>query len=290
MSRVLLTTREEFDRARPEYRPWLALLAEAERALRDPLWAHGVSVRTDAASSRPASQAPRLDGAVIAVEARGADRFVRHLFQRAALAGGPASLRVAARDENLDALSVLEAAVCQDASGLEGWGRRLRVSAAVLSTMAGLAATPLLHACRRTWQEAGPPLGWTQGYCPVCGAWPTVAEAQGLERRRQLRCGRCGSDWPTMWLSCPYCGNGDHSALGSLTVGESGLETRKIETCLLCRGYLKILTTLQATPPEAIAFVDLATIELDVAALERGYARPDRPAYSLRASVVRAAA
>jgi hypothetical protein len=26
---------------------------------------------------------------------------------------------------------------------------------------------------------------WKPGYCPICGGWPTLAEACGLERSRQ---------------------------------------------------------------------------------------------------------
>src|SRR5438552_1345771 len=62
----------------------------------------------------------------------------------------------------------------------------------------------LLRACGRQLQTHIPS-GWSRGYCPVCGAWPVLAELRGLERTRCLRCGRCGVDWQRPWLACVYC-------------------------------------------------------------------------------------
>lgn len=280
--RPTVATPEVLARDHPEWGPWLALLAEAQRALNTPSWTR---VGPEAGQPPASGSAPLLQEAVIGVEPRRADRFVRRLFEIAGTGGGPATaLRSATRDDRLDALGLLEAAICQDAGRLDEQARRLGVESAVLGAVLAVAATPLLHACRRAWEDRLP-AGWTNGWCPVCGAWPTLAEARGLERSRQLRCGRCGGDWRTDWLRCPYCGNGDHARLSSL-VADAALQTRKVETCEMCRGYLKTLTTLQATPADALALVDLATIDLDVAALEHGYARPDEPACGLSARVV----
>jgi FdhE protein len=81
-------------------------------------------------------------------------------------------------------------------------------------------------------------------------------------------------------LCCPYCGEADHQRLGFLAADNSS-ETRRVETCASCKGYVKTLATLQATPPYAVTLADLATVDLDVVALERGYTRPERPGYAL---------
>src|SRR5256885_10625390 len=52
-------------------------------------------------------------------------------------------------------------------------------------------------------------------YCPLCGVWPVVAEYTGLERKRQLRCGRCGVGWAIPLLRCVYCDQTDHDQLRS---------------------------------------------------------------------------
>jgi formate dehydrogenase maturation protein FdhE len=55
--------------------------------------------------------------------------------------------------------------------------------------------------------------------------------------------------------------------------------------CPDCRTYLKTLTTLGPLSAEEIAVQDLATVELDLAALEREYQRPTRPGFPLRVTV-----
>jgi hypothetical protein len=62
----------------------------------------------------------------------------------------------------------------------------------------------------------------------------------------------------------------------------------RVETCEACRGYLKSITRLRATPPEALVLVDLDTVELDILALEHGYTRRERPGYRLGAKVIEA--
>ena len=284
MSTPLATGLAELACDHPEWRPWLTLLSVAHGTFGDPLWARAVP---DGATLMEQAQsgAPLLEGAVLSVDAEGADRFMRRIFGVAESNGGSAApLEAAAHDPRLDSLAILEAAIRQDTRGLSRWATILSVEPAALRAVAGVAATPLLHACRCAWQD-GLTQGWTRGYCPVCGAWPTLAEARGLERSRHLRCGRCGGDWRTDWRGCPFCANADHATLGSL-VGDESMESRTVEACEACEGYLKAITTLKATPADALTLVDLDSVELDIAALEHGYVRPEDSGYRLRVRVV----
>jgi FdhE protein len=146
-----------------------------------------------------------------------------------------------------------------------------------------MAALPLLQACGRAMARELPATWW-EGYCPLCGTWPVVAEYTGLERKRQLRCGRCGSAWAIPLLRCVFCDETEHENLGYLTP-EAGEQTRKIEVCHTCKGYLKAFTTVRTLAPWAILLDDLTTVPLDVAALERGYHRPERTGYALEARI-----
>jgi len=269
---------------KPEWKSWLSLLSAVHRAFEDPMWARAVP-EGPVTAEPPQSPAPLLERAVLRVDAEGADRFVREIFGLAESNGGSSPpLESAARDTRLDALALLEAAIRQDARSLRQWATTLGVESSALRVAAAVSATPLLHACRRAWEHRLP-RGSTRGYCPVCGAWATLAEARGLERGLHLRCGRCGGDWLTGGGSCPYCANADPATLGSL-VSDGPVENRKIETCGACRGYLKLITTLQATPADALTLIDLDTLELDIAALEESYVRPEEPAYRLRTRVI----
>ena len=150
--------------------------------------------------------------------------------------------------------------------------------------MAGqLAALPLLQTCGRGLAPELP-AAWWEGYCPLCGAWPVLAEYTGLERTRQLRCGRCGTGWAVPALRCVFCSETDHENLGYLAPEEDE-RMRRVEVCQTCKGYLKGLTTVRPLAPWGILLDDLMTVPLDVAALERGYHRPERPGCALEARI-----
>lgn len=269
-------------REHPEWRSWLALLEQALLEVRDPSW--GLAAPEPGAGR--AAAAPLLAGAVVVVDPSPAGRWLRRLLETAARGegAGAASLAAAARADRLDPLAVLEAAVCQDEARLASLAAALGAEPGALQAAAHLAAMPLVQACGRH-LAARIPHAWPRGYCPVCGAWPTLAELCGLENARRLRCARCGSEWGIAWLRCPYCGETGHEQLGSLVPERQG-ESRKVDVCAACRGYIKTVTTLRPAPPYGVALEDLATVDLDVAARARGYTRPERPAFPLGARLV----
>jgi FdhE protein len=127
-----------------------------------------------------------------------------------------------------------------------------------------------------------------EGYCPVCGAWPALAEVRGIERSRYLRCGRCGGQWQAHLLFCPYCGTTDHREQISLVPENSSKSA--IDACKRCLGYVKTFTTLQGSPPAKVILDDLASVELDVAAAAQGYKRPEGAGYSLNVTVTESGA
>jgi FdhE protein len=265
-------------RSRAEWRPWFDVLEAVREAARDPAW--------DTTVPSPAADAvPVLAGATVTVPARQLSRWLGHLFTRAAGGGGAAAGLAAVATAGSDHLAaIFEAALEEDADRLTALADELGADAGALQAVAAVAPVPLLRACARRWAGRVPP-AWDGGHCPVCGSWPLLAEARGLERTRRLRCGRCASDWATAWLRCPFCDTREHERLGAL-VAEDAPETRRVETCEVCRGYLKTITTLAATPAEDLGLLDLTTVELDVAAVAAGYARPTRRACALGVRLV----
>lgn len=257
--------------AQPETGPWLGLLALAFEECANPAW-ETVATATRLLPVRTAGT-PLLAGATIPIDARLADAWVRRMLERAGESGPEAtSLRAAAGNHSLDALEVLEAAVNADGERLSAIAGGIGVDGEAFAAVAGLTPLPLLQAMRRHFGPASDP-HWSAGYCPVCGDWPLLAEQRGLERARRLRCGRCGDDWAQPGIRCPYCGVIGHSARAALVSEQDG-EARKVETCLQCRGYLKSVSTLRAWAGDEIPLADLATIDLDLAALEREFTRP----------------
>jgi len=257
-------------RDNPEAEAWLGLLGaaldESENAAR---WEAAVP---QLVADRPV-KAPLLSHAPLTVDHRAVRNWVRRLLGLAPQVNGA--------KRGMDGLALLEAAVCQDDTRLDALAAAAGSEAQAVRVVGQMAAVPLLQACARG-LASQIPASWWEGYCPVCGAWPVVAEYTGLERKRQLRCGRCGTGWAIPLLQCVFCDEIEHDNLAYLTP-EEGEQTRRIEVCQTCKGYLKGVTTVRPSAPWSILIDDLMTVHLDVAALERGYRRPERPGWALEA-------
>ncbi len=182
-----------------------------------------------------------------------------------------------------DTVALLLAAVRQQRTEMGALAEAAGVDRGALTSVAHLAAFPLLQSCGRLLAEQVPHF-WPHGYCPVCAAWPILAERRGLDRSRRMRCGRCAGEWEMQWLCCAYCGERDHERLGSL-VPEGNGEMLKVETCSSCQGYLKSVATLQGIHPFELLLQDLDTVELDLVALERGFGRPEECGFALEVRV-----
>jgi FdhE protein len=270
-----LATLHDLKRQRPEWRPWLAVVEEILRAGRSG-W--------DAAVPSPVrlneAGLPLLAGATVSVDARSVSRLLKQLVRVAARAGTSqlASLE-AALTRDVDVVKLFNASLWQDTRSIATLAALTPAHPDAFQAVVALLAVPFLHACNRLWAEAIPE-AWIHGYCPVCGSWPAFAEVRGIERRRYYRCGRCGGEWHASALSCPYCATIDHQDLVALVPANGSGSRGAIDACTRCLGYVKTFTTLQGCSPDAVMLEDLATVALDVAALEHGYVRPQGSGYT----------
>jgi FdhE protein len=254
---------EQLARERPELLPWLRPLQVALHAAAQEAWRSLAPV----ASAMRNGSIPVLHGAVVPV-----DPVVVRAHVHAVL-GATFEPAVHERIDSIDPVALLESAVAQDEDRLHMMAERSGLDSARLAAAAQLAALPLLHACAHALAPATPD-DWRERYCHVCGALPLLVEVLGLDRARQLRCGRCGCAWATHVLLCPFCGEHDHAQLGSL-VPEGALgQVCWVETCTTCGGYWKARSVLRAAPAHMLLLDDARSLELDVIAAERGYARP----------------
>jgi FdhE protein len=277
-------TQAQLDQA---WRPWVKLLDVALHSVESGAWAAAVPEPPPRSGTAWPPYAPLLEGASLSVDARRARKLVRELIHTADEAreeGSRASPSL--RGRRLDAVGLLHAAIVRDHTGVDRIASRAGLDAQTLEVIAQLAVMPLLHACAERWREHIPS-AWTHGYCPICAAWPALAELRGLDRSRRLRCGRCASDWPLPVLQCAYCGETNHDQLGTL-IPEGESQTRRLEVCYTCKGYLKAFTTLRPMAFRTIAMTDLASVELDLIAQEREYSRPSQFAHLLTVTVTRA--
>jgi FdhE protein len=265
----------ELGRQRPEWQPWLAVVEEVVKETIDAKWDAMVPDHAEAVESK----APLLTGAVITIESNWLRRWTDQLLKTASRSGTEkmASLHRAFRN-TADNLPLFNASLRLDERALKQIAANCDADREAFQVVAALLPVPFLHACNRRWAHSLPQ-GWVEGYCPVCGAWPAVAEVRGIERSRYFRCGRCAGEWLVNCLVCAYCGMTDHEQLVSL-IPEQGGTTRVIEACKRCLGYVKTFTLLQASPAARIILDDLASVDLDIVALEQGYKRPQGLGYS----------
>ncbi len=114
---------------------------------------------------------------------------------------------------------------------------------------------------------------WDAGFCPACGSWPALAEVAYGERL--LRCAFCACAWRMLTDRCAFCGTSDERFV---TIAPNrDRPARRLELCRQCGGFLKVLTVDVPTPFPLLAIDDLASADLDQAAMHHGYRRHPLP-------------
>jgi len=267
-------------RERPEWEPWLVVVDEILREAGSPAW----EATVPAAVPAQRTAVPLLAGTTLTVEAALVSRLFERLIRTASRAGTPkmSSLKAALRAE-LEWAPLFTASLCQDSDRIDeiaavSGAAVSGADAEALHAVIALLPVPFLHACNRRWASSIS-ASWVEGYCPVCGSLPAFAEVRGIERNRYFRCGRCGGEWHARALYCPYCAMSDHDELVAL-VPEKGGSNAVIDACQRCLGYVKTFTRLQGCSPGAVMLEDLASVDLDVAAIEHGFARSPVPGFA----------
>lgn len=108
---------------------------------------------------------------------------------------------------------------------------------------------------------------WQRQNCPICGGQPDFAYL-GAEGERYLVCARCDTAWRYKRLGCPFCENWDAATYGYYT-DDAGVY--RLYACKQCNRYLKVLDLRQAEGERLLAVERVASIAMDLSALEAGY-------------------
>jgi FdhE protein len=258
------------------------MLGEVRKALDDPEWSSSLA---QVQPQTVRATQPLLHGCELLVDGHRLRNLMHRLLKIASAETTAGSPAIGEYRPSADmVLALVAVSIRNDRPAMAELAAGAGVDPGALEPVAQLSALPLLQSCGRLLQEQVPG-SWTHGYCPICGSWPLLGEFRSLDRTRRLRCGRCGGDWKITWLRCPYCGETHHERLRSLVL-DSKMQALTVETCLHCRGYLKSITTLQAIPPFELLLRDLETVELDLAALDRGYARAEGTGFPVDVQIV----
>jgi len=195
-------------------------------------------------------------------------------------AGGAGSaaehIRSAIENRTIDAGSLLTTSLHRDQGALRTGAVHRGLAPDLLWLVAELAVSPFVHALQRllfgaaTGDLDGALDAWGRGYCPACGSWPAVAEV--VAGHRIMRCSFCASGWELTSYACIYCG--EHGEKFVTAAPNADRKDRRLEVCSTCGGYLKTIDLGELSPFPLLSISDIETTDLDVAAMEHGYARP----------------
>ena len=210
-------------------------------------------------------------------------------FCDALAAGGAADaathIREAIDGGSIEVASLLSASFQRDQTAIRTGATHRGLSPDLVWLIAELAVSPFAHRLQRMIFERAEPdplreamAAWTAGHCPACGSWPALAEVVGGSRT--LRCSFCASAWELPTYACIYCGNGGETFVTAAPDEER--KDRRLELCSTCGGYLKTIDLPELSPFPLQAISDIETTDLDVAAMEHGYARPALRSFARR--------
>lgn len=227
---------------------------------------------------------PLLRGETISIDPRRLrERFVQlcdALIEQAGQSTATTARRVSARSlkQAVKRATLDPHALLLDV--LHGNPQMVAERAAALDLDAGLTATllrwtllPVLEPIAKQLAALHENATWQHGYCPTCGAWPILAEQRGIEQIRVLRCGLCAGEWRMERSVCPFCGSRNHADSAYL-YEERSAATQRAVTCERCHCYYKAVATLAPLSTPMLFVTDLATLHLDLIALERAYGPP----------------
>ena len=184
----------------------------------------------------------------------------------------------------IDTGSLLRASLARTQHAIRTKATHVGLAPDLLWLVAEMSVGPLAHALQRRLltgesdhgadRDVGEALAaWDRGYCPACGSWPALAEV--CQGRRALRCSFCGAAWQLRTCRCTYCSEAAERFV--TTAPDLERPGRRLELCGRCRGYLKSVELGDVTPFALLPVEDLASSDLDVAAMEQEYVRPSLP-------------
>lgn len=183
------------------------------------------------------------------------------------------ALRQAVAKNSLDVHAMTIEVVAGDPHMLARRAEQLDLDPMLATTLLRWTLLPVLEQVAKQLQPLRQNALWEKGYCPTCGAWLFLTERRGIEQRLFARCGLCASEWEIEHIFCPFCHTRSHFDIAYL-YDEAQEATQRAMTCERCHCYYKSVTTLVPLPTAQLFVTDLATLHLDLIALERAYGPP----------------
>jgi hypothetical protein len=189
-----------------------------------------------------------------------------------------ASIKTCLLETLIDPGALLAATVRRQETVVRQLAVKRGLASELLWLVAELAASPYIHilqealVARASMEPVlkGALDAWTHGYCPYCGSWPSMVEQVGDQRF--LRCSFCAFAWTPAEAGCIYCHNQGDTF--SQITPDPAKPHRTVDLCGDCRLYIKSIAVPELSVFPLLLIVDMDTMDLDLAAMERKFKRP----------------
>ena len=239
----------------------------------------GVALPSGYVSTKLKRGIPALHGEPIPLPAQvfglSAREFCEHLA-RGGAGDAAAAVGHALDSHAIDGAALLSACFGRDQRRVRSMASQAGVSPDLAWLVAEMALAPFAYLLQQRALPGGNAViadalrAWDRGFCPACGSWPAVAE--GAAGSHILRCSFCAAAWQLSSYRCLYCGNDRDSFVTAAPDPEQ--PTRRLQLCGECGGYAKVLDLAAPIEFPMTAVEDLASMDLDMVAIERKYLKP----------------
>ena len=168
-------------------------------------------------------------------------------------------------------------------SGIAALASEAGVPAPVLLFALETCLGPVLHVVaakyRAPWDER--PSSWMQGFCPVCGSFPSIAYLDkrvfdeknaflaGGGGKKHLHCSLCGTEWHFRRGACPSCGK-EGSGTMELLRESSGSRGERIDWCTSCKSYCPSVDLRERDAVPDMDAMALGMMHMDIVAAQKG--------------------
>ena len=287
-----------------------APMLTAQEELADDI-AHKIGQTADLAElGIPAWENARMTQGLSLLPGTSLEAFAPHFAQSAAIMlpllevldmvkeHGEALQRLMGADaDSKECATLMEALAADEQVTLGNIADKAGVPVSLLAFVGQMVLSPVLHGLVKAmiaplqeeekelpWEEAN---AWQQGYCPVCGALPTIswfsrpaidaknAYLAGGGGKKHLHCSQCGADWKFPRAKCPACGNGE--SLKNLRESENN-HGERIDWCGKCKGYCCNVDLRERLALPNLDALALGLMHLDMVAAQKKL-RPLRPMF-----------
>ena len=269
----------------PDLRPALALqmemlhlLIDAADELDDSCGAAAPELTPDRVMAKWARGVPAFRNVTVAFPTtlKALPPRMCEVLERGGAGDSAAHIKAALAEGHIDGESLLRVSFARNQKAIRTSAIHMGMAPDLVWLVGELASSPLAHLLQSRVLSILPlqdaVRAWDRGYCLCCGSWPALIEMLNGDGGRVLCCSYCAAGWQMTSHRCVYCGNGDGRFVAAAP--DMAHQDRRLELCGACGSYTKAIAVSSLTPFPLMAIEDLATLDLDQAAMGREYSRP----------------